>query len=90
MIMADVKELVRTKISGKKVMVFSKTYCPYCKKAKEVLRRHLGKEISNKDMEIWELDNEEKGHQIQQELKRLTGATSVRLTLSLSLSLSLC
>lgn len=29
-------KLVQDSISGNKVVIFSKTYCPYCKMAKEV------------------------------------------------------
>ncbi len=35
--MANIKELVDAKISDNKVMVFSKSYCPFCKMAKQAL-----------------------------------------------------
>ena len=34
---AMAKELIDAKISGNKVMVFSKSYCPFCKMAKQAL-----------------------------------------------------
>jgi thioredoxin-related protein len=40
-----------TKIAGKKVMIFSKSYCPYCTKAKQVFKKHLGKDLSEEDYE---------------------------------------
>ena len=41
----DAKRFVEMKIHGKKVVVFSKSYCPYCSMAKNALRPHVGKEI---------------------------------------------
>ena len=75
--MSDVKTLVDAKIAGKKVMVFSKTYCPYCRKAKTALKKHVGKELSPDDYEIMELDEVPNGPQIQSYLSKLTGASSV-------------
>ena len=80
--MGDVKKLVDAKISGKKVMVFSKSYCPYCNMAKSALKKYLGKELSPEDYEVMELDSVDNGSAIQDYLRKLTGASSVRISLT--------
>jgi glutaredoxin len=75
--MAEVKELVDSKIGGKKVMVFAKPGCPYCKKAKETLDGHLGKDLSPEDYEFWEFTELPEVEQIKDYLKELTGARTV-------------
>ena len=77
---AEVKKLVDAKIAGKKVMVFSKTYCPYCTKAKKVFNAHLGKDLARDDYEVMEIENSPDCDQIQDYLRSLTGARSVSLT----------
>lgn len=75
--MGDVKTLVDAKIAGKKVMVFSKSYCPYCAKAKKALQRHVGKELEPEDYEIMEIESLDNCGQIQNYLRKLTGSSSV-------------
>ena len=70
--MANANEFVDKEISAHKVVVFSKTYCPYCTKAKNV----LGKYKIN-DIKIIELDNEENSDQIMNYLGKMTGAKTV-------------
>jgi glutaredoxin 3 len=59
-------------IKSHKVAVFSKTYCPYCVKAKQV----LGKYKIN-DLLVIELDNRDDADDIQDYLSKITGARSV-------------
>lgn len=54
------------------VMVFSKSYCPYCNKAKQVLSNY-----ALKSYKVIELDEREDGDAIQDYLGKLTGARSV-------------
>ncbi|KAK3096740.1 hypothetical protein FSP39_002826 [Pinctada imbricata] len=69
----EVKELVEGKITGKKVMVFSKTYCPFCTKAKNALANYnLGD-----DIDIMEIEDNPLMDQIQDYLKSITGGRSV-------------
>ena len=56
------KELVSEKIKEKKVFVISKSYCPYCKKAKAVLKNY---KINPDVMEIMEIDNRKDMDDIQ-------------------------
>ena len=73
----EVKQFVDAKIAGKKVMVFSKTHCPYCAKAKDVFKKHVGKDLSPEEYEVLEIENMADCAEIQDYLLELTGARSV-------------
>lgn len=75
--MSQVKTMIDAKIGGKKVVVFSKSYCPYCAKAKKVLKNHYGKDLNEADVEIIEIENNPDCDAIQDYLKTLTGGRSV-------------
>ncbi|KIR68380.1 glutaredoxin [Cryptococcus bacillisporus CA1873] len=68
---SDVKYLVDKAIADNKVVVFSKTYCPYCKRAKSYLAEDTN------DIEILELDERDDGPAIQAYLKELNGQGTV-------------
>jgi len=72
--MPGVKEIVDGKIKNKKVMVFSKSYCPYCRKAKDVLKTY---NLKDDEYEVWEIEDEPNCSEIQAYLKSITGASSV-------------
>lgn len=82
MVNQEVKTLVDGKIAGKKVMIFSKTHCPYCVKAKDVMKKHFGKDLKEEDYEVLEIENLPECQEIQDYLKTLTGARSVRFNSS--------
>ncbi|GAA5843514.1 hypothetical protein JCM9279_000775 [Rhodotorula babjevae] len=66
------KDAVENKISsGKHVVVFSKSYCPYCQKTKALLRE-LGA-----DVDTYELDLMEEGSDWQAYLGDKTGQRTV-------------
>eukprot|EP01038_Epipyxis_sp_PR26KG_P016122 gene16122-21912_t len=65
------KEIASNSIKENKVMVFSKSYCPYCKKAKGAL------EELNIKFGVLELDNMKEGADIQAELLTMTGQKTV-------------
>ncbi|KND05072.1 glutaredoxin [Spizellomyces punctatus DAOM BR117] len=69
--MSASKELVEKAIKENKVVVFSKSYCPYCKKAKNLLDS-LGVKY-----ELFELDERPDGQAIQEYLKEKTGQRTV-------------
>ena len=48
----DAKKTVDDAVAKYPVLVFSKTYCPYCKRAKNALA-----EAEAKDVKVFELDN---------------------------------
>mmetsp|Transcript_35133 Transcript_35133/g.103985 ORF Transcript_35133/g.103985 Transcript_35133/m.103985 type:complete len:105 (-) Transcript_35133:71-385(-) len=66
-------EFVQEAITQNKVVVFSKSYCPYCTKAK----RALNGVIKPSDYLVIELDERPDGDQIQDALLALTGGRSV-------------
>ncbi|KAG0022231.1 hypothetical protein BGZ82_011078 [Podila clonocystis] len=69
--MATVKAQVDALIADNAVMVFSKSYCPYCTKAKGLL---ASLDVVFKAIE---LDNVENGSEIQAYLLELTGQRTV-------------
>jgi len=71
--MSQAKVLVDQAIQRNKVMVFSKTYCPYCHKAK----RALSSVLPTEKIVVMELDERADGGDIQDYLGELTGGRSV-------------
>lgn len=67
------KELVASTIDQNKVVIFSKSYCPFCAKAK----RALGSVLDSSKITVLELDQRDDGAAIQDELASLTGGRSV-------------
>ncbi|KAI0962276.1 hypothetical protein AcV7_001156 [Taiwanofungus camphoratus] len=67
------KDLVESTISGNKIAIFSKSYCPYCKRAKALLTS----KFPNVPTKIYELDEIEEGSAIQQYLLEKTGQRTV-------------
>lgn len=67
------KAFVEEQISSNKVVVFSKSYCPYCKKAKAAL---FGI-IPESSVIVIELDHRGDGDAIQDALLGITGRRSV-------------
>ena len=69
-----VKELMDQKIANKKVFVISKSYCPFCVKAKKVLQKY---NIPADNIEIQEIENDKDCNEIQDYMRQLTGGRSV-------------
>ncbi|ORY84421.1 thioredoxin-like protein [Protomyces lactucae-debilis] len=69
--MAAVKQIVDKAISENAIAVFSKSYCPYCKAAKETLAAFT------KDFYVIELDQESNGADIQNYLGEKTQQRTV-------------
>ena len=67
----ELAQQVKKMISDGKVVIFSKTYCPYCNMAKEVFDK-----IKFQYTAI-ELDKRDDGDTIQAILGEMTGATTV-------------
>jgi glutaredoxin 3 len=68
-----VKKFVDEAIQNESVLVFSKTYCPYCTKAKRALQKFL----AAAKIKVVELDERQDGAEIQAYLGELTGGRSV-------------
>ena len=68
------QKFVDGKIAGKKVVMFSKTYCPFCTKAKGALANH---KLTDDEYEIIEIENNPDCQEIQDYLLSITGGRSV-------------
>ena len=62
---------MKDRVEGEKVIVFSKSYCPYCSKVKQLL------ESEGIPYTVVELDQHEQGQELQRILLRLTGQRTV-------------
>ncbi|CAD5206206.1 unnamed protein product [Bursaphelenchus okinawaensis] len=70
----SVKAFVDGLISSKKVVIFSKTYCPFCTKAKDAIGSF---KLQSDAIETVELDKRNDCDQVQDYLKDITGGRSV-------------
>jgi len=70
-----VSALIRSRIAANKVMMFSFSTCPFCLRAKQIIREDYGEAI-----EVYECDLEADGYAVRAELGRLTGRTSMPST----------
>ncbi|KAH9964257.1 glutaredoxin [Russula dissimulans] len=71
--MSSPKEIVDNAVAGNTVVVFSKSWCPYCKRAKEL----LAKDYHDLQTAIFELDQRDDGSDIQDYLLEKTGQRTV-------------
>lgn len=73
--MTSAKDLVENAINENFVAFFSKSQCPYCRRAKGVINElNLGED---KTVKIYELDQREDGDIIQDYLRQKTGQRTV-------------
>ena len=70
----SIKDQMNQKIAEKPVFVISKSYCPFCVKAKEVLKKY---NIPADKIEIIDIENDANCSEIQDYMKQLTGGRSV-------------
>lgn len=70
-----VQQLVRNKIESNTMMMFSFSSCPFCLRAKTLLKEEYGVEPA-----VYECDLEPEGKAVRAELGRLTGRTSMPST----------
>lgn len=66
-------DFVTKEIDSHKVVIFSKTYCPYCSAAKDLLLN----EVKVEGAQVYELDTMDNGADIQAALLQLTGQRTV-------------
>ena len=70
--MASPEEFVKAEIASADVVVFSKTFCPFCRKTKKVFDAMEGVDV--KYIELNEMDD---GNEIQDSLLELSGQRTV-------------
>ncbi|CUM65685.1 uncharacterized protein PRCAT00003333001 [Priceomyces carsonii] len=68
---AETKNEIEKLIESNKVMVFSKTYCPYCTLTKDLLSS------KTKELKVLELNTLANGKEIQEGLREMTGQSTV-------------
>ncbi|CAB9502718.1 Glutaredoxin-2, mitochondrial [Seminavis robusta] len=66
------RDFIEAENNSQQVVIWSKSYCPYCKATKQLFNSMKGVEVV-----VHELDNMKDGAMIQQELLHLTGQRSV-------------
>ena len=71
MSMSTAAEITKQAIDSNAIMVFSKTFCPYCSRAKNALSE------LNLKYEVYELDVRSDGDAIQKALLDMTGQRTV-------------
>lgn len=71
--MTSVHDFIVQENAAHKVVIYSKTFCPYCTKTKQLFAAM--KEVS--DVVIYELDQRKDGNEIQSELQKITGQRTV-------------
>eukprot|EP00607_Mallomonas_marina_P003264 CAMPEP_0182427746 /NCGR_PEP_ID=MMETSP1167-20130531/19166_1 /TAXON_ID=2988 /ORGANISM="Mallomonas Sp, Strain CCMP3275" /LENGTH=123 /DNA_ID=CAMNT_0024610197 /DNA_START=106 /DNA_END=477 /DNA_ORIENTATION=+ len=69
--MVDVDSMIKDAISANKVMIFSKSYCPFCTRAKSVFSG------MNTEFKAVELDEIKEGAEIQAALLKMSGQRTV-------------
>ncbi|KAG5723275.1 hypothetical protein E4T56_gene321 [Termitomyces sp. T112] len=69
----SVKQLVDNAILNNKVAIFSKSWCPYCRKAKALFKD----EFPDVETTVYELDERDDGSEIQTYLLEKTGQRTV-------------
>ncbi|KAL0099603.1 hypothetical protein PUN28_019786 [Cardiocondyla obscurior] len=69
--MSSTQDFINDSIAKNAIVIFSKTYCPYCKMAKQVF------DSLKKTYITVELDDREDAQEIQDVLGQLTGARTV-------------
>nr|VZI04363.1 unnamed protein product [Spirometra erinaceieuropaei] len=73
----DCNAFIQEKINAKKVVMFVKPYCPYCKTAVSIFRGFIGTSITESDMDVVDISTNPRCSEIQDALKALTGARTV-------------
>eukprot|EP01025_Chloroclados_australasicus_P032729 TRINITY_DN3321_c0_g1_i1.p3 TRINITY_DN3321_c0_g1~~TRINITY_DN3321_c0_g1_i1.p3 ORF type:complete len:158 (+),score=18.61 TRINITY_DN3321_c0_g1_i1:51-524(+) len=65
------RQKIDSAITDNKVFVISKSYCPYCAKAKRSLQQYTT------DFAVWEIENDPDCREIQSIMREITGGSSV-------------
>lgn len=68
----EVRDFIQEQNAKHRVVVWSKTYCPYCAATKKLLRS-----MNVDDVVVQEIDMHPQGRLIQQELQQMTGQRTV-------------
>ncbi|ELT88803.1 hypothetical protein CAPTEDRAFT_152062 [Capitella teleta] len=67
----ELNKFIKDSVHANQVMIWSKSYCPYCKKVKDIFQS------LNQEFKAYELDLEDNGPAIQDALHKMTGQKTV-------------
>lgn len=70
---SNLSELIKHDIDSHDVVLFTKSYCPYC----HATQRVIASKLPDADVVIYELDNLPNGTELQQQLYEMTGQRTV-------------
>ncbi|KAI2502718.1 glutaredoxin [Fragilaria crotonensis] len=70
----SIKTFIETEIAENEVVIFSKSYCPYCTKTKQTFSGPVG---AGHSVKVLELDRMSNGDEIQATLLQITGQRTV-------------
>ncbi|CAK1555626.1 unnamed protein product [Leptosia nina] len=68
---AEIQQFIKEAVAQDKVVIFSKSYCPYCTLAKDVFSK------VKQPFKVYELNEREDGDAIQNNLYQITGVRTV-------------
>jgi glutaredoxin 3 len=71
----EIRDFINTENSSHDVVIWSKSYCPYCSQTKNLFRR--APQFADRDVVVHELDQRSDGDLVQRELTALTGQRTV-------------
>ncbi|CUT98683.1 Related to triacylglycerol lipase V [Echinococcus multilocularis] len=71
----SIGRFIADRINSKKVVLFTKYYCPYCKKVKKIFRKHLGRDSYKEYCDVIDVTATLYEEEIMNELKKMTGST---------------
>ena len=72
----QIQNFIQEENASHRVVVWSKTYCPFCAATKDLLQE-LSSEHPDLDIVVHEMDQHSQGYIIQQELLKTTGQRTV-------------
>ncbi|CDI97471.1 glutaredoxin 1 [Echinococcus multilocularis] len=73
----EIAAYVQKEIQSAHVVLFTKSYCPYCVKAIEILRSYIGSSFTCNDLRIIDIGTRADCSKVQDYLESITGARTV-------------
>ncbi|GFH51701.1 hypothetical protein CTEN210_08177 [Chaetoceros tenuissimus] len=70
---AAMKDVITKETASNEIVIFSKTYCPYCSRAKSL----FASQFPSNQTKVLELDQMQNGSEIQSTLASMTGQRTV-------------
>ena len=74
----NVSSFVKSEIESAHVVLFVKSYCPYCRRAVSILNSYIGSKLSQNDVRVCDIEKRPDCRYIQDYLESITGARTVR------------